>query len=378
MGDVPQCGFTQIPTEACLRCSRALRRAAGAAAPTSRLGGRDPRRPGRSRRPRSAVRAPGGGTGTRVAATILACDAAGSACRPSTGSAGRRALRPRPPDLRRPRSRAPARGPGRLAAARPAVACRVAGRRRRPRDRRGRRLLVARPRAGPTDAAVSPPPRSPPSGGARSLGTLAGRDLEVASRTLRAARVLKQIVPRDGPGGRDPRRRRPPDRSRPGRRRRRIPRRARTGRSGSAQVSSALAASPGGAPPSRSTSSRSRPGCPSASALWRVARGTEPPDAWTSATSCSSPSRTTTSCRPGSTGAASSPTRSSRRSTRTTAASTRSRRSSIPSPGSSLRGFRNLVWDLSGAADFLSLEVARDRCPARRATPDRLTLKPGT
>jgi hypothetical protein len=29
-----------------------------------------------------------------------------------------------------------------------------------------------------------------------------------------------------------------------------------------------------------------------------------------------------------------------------------------PEPGSSLRGFRNLVWDLSGAADFLKLEVS--------------------
>ena len=28
-----------------------------------------------------------------------------------------------------------------------------------------------------------------------------------------------------------------------------------------------------------------------------------------------------------------------------------------PEPGSDLRGFRNLVWDLSGAADFLTLEV---------------------
>ena len=45
-----------------------------------------------------------------------------------------------------------------------------------------------------------------------------------------------------------------------------------------------------------------------------------------------------------------------------------------PGRDSSLRGFRNLVWDLSGAADFVSLQV-----PATIAQPagseDRLTLK---
>jgi hypothetical protein len=45
-----------------------------------------------------------------------------------------------------------------------------------------------------------------------------------------------------------------------------------------------------------------------------------------------------------------------------------------PGPGSSLRGFRNLVWDLSGAADFVSLQV-----PATIGQPagaeDRLILK---
>ena len=45
-----------------------------------------------------------------------------------------------------------------------------------------------------------------------------------------------------------------------------------------------------------------------------------------------------------------------------------------PGPDSSLRGFRNLVWDLSGAADFVSLQV-----PATIGQPagaeDRLVLK---
>jgi hypothetical protein len=45
-----------------------------------------------------------------------------------------------------------------------------------------------------------------------------------------------------------------------------------------------------------------------------------------------------------------------------------------PGPDSSLRGFRNVVWDLSGAADFVSLQV-----PATIGQPaggqDRLVLK---
>ena len=45
-----------------------------------------------------------------------------------------------------------------------------------------------------------------------------------------------------------------------------------------------------------------------------------------------------------------------------------------PGPDSSLRGFRNLVWDLSGAADFVSLQVpATLSQPA--GGPDRLVLK---
>jgi hypothetical protein len=47
-----------------------------------------------------------------------------------------------------------------------------------------------------------------------------------------------------------------------------------------------------------------------------------------------------------------------------------------PDPGSSLRGFRNLVWDLSGAADFLSLEV-HATLSGPEGTPDRITLKRG-
>ena len=39
-----------------------------------------------------------------------------------------------------------------------------------------------------------------------------------------------------------------------------------------------------------------------------------------------------------------------------------------PEPGSSLRGFQNLVWDFSGSADFLKLEVH-----ATVSGPDRLT-----
>jgi hypothetical protein len=45
-----------------------------------------------------------------------------------------------------------------------------------------------------------------------------------------------------------------------------------------------------------------------------------------------------------------------------------------PEPGSSLRGFRNLVWDLSGAADFVSLQVpATISAPAGSA--DRIVLR---
>ncbi len=48
-----------------------------------------------------------------------------------------------------------------------------------------------------------------------------------------------------------------------------------------------------------------------------------------------------------------------------------------PEPGSSLRGFRDLVWDLSGAADFLTLEVYATISGPEGRTPDRLTLKRG-
>ncbi|HEX7252891.1 MAG TPA: hypothetical protein VF376_08435 [Thermoanaerobaculia bacterium] len=47
-----------------------------------------------------------------------------------------------------------------------------------------------------------------------------------------------------------------------------------------------------------------------------------------------------------------------------------------PDPGSSLRGFHNLVWDLSGAADFLTLEV-HATLTGPDGTPDRITLKRG-
>ena len=46
-----------------------------------------------------------------------------------------------------------------------------------------------------------------------------------------------------------------------------------------------------------------------------------------------------------------------------------------PDPGSSLRGFRNLVWDFSGAADFLSLEVSATLSGPEGGPPDRLSLK---
>ncbi|MEO8431977.1 MAG: hypothetical protein ABI592_10745 [Acidobacteriota bacterium] len=45
-----------------------------------------------------------------------------------------------------------------------------------------------------------------------------------------------------------------------------------------------------------------------------------------------------------------------------------------PEAGSSLRGFRNLVWDLSGSADFLTLEVYA-ALSGPEGTPDKLTLK---
>ena len=44
-----------------------------------------------------------------------------------------------------------------------------------------------------------------------------------------------------------------------------------------------------------------------------------------------------------------------------------------PEPGSSLRGFQNLVWDLSGAADFLKLEV-NATVSGPDGQPDRLKL----
>lgn len=45
-----------------------------------------------------------------------------------------------------------------------------------------------------------------------------------------------------------------------------------------------------------------------------------------------------------------------------------------PDPGSSLRSFRNLVWDLSGSADFLALEV-HATVSGPEGSMDRLTLK---
>ncbi len=45
-----------------------------------------------------------------------------------------------------------------------------------------------------------------------------------------------------------------------------------------------------------------------------------------------------------------------------------------PDPGSSLGGFKNLVWDFSGAADFLKLEVYAT-LSGPEGTTDRLTLK---
>ncbi len=45
-----------------------------------------------------------------------------------------------------------------------------------------------------------------------------------------------------------------------------------------------------------------------------------------------------------------------------------------PEPGSSLYRFRNLVWDLSGSADFLSMEV-HATLSGPEGVPDRITLK---
>ncbi|MDQ2978729.1 MAG: hypothetical protein M3R62_05880, partial [Acidobacteriota bacterium] len=45
-----------------------------------------------------------------------------------------------------------------------------------------------------------------------------------------------------------------------------------------------------------------------------------------------------------------------------------------PDPGSSLRSFRNLVWDLSGSADFFALEV-HATVSGPEGSMDRLTLK---
>jgi hypothetical protein len=45
-----------------------------------------------------------------------------------------------------------------------------------------------------------------------------------------------------------------------------------------------------------------------------------------------------------------------------------------PEPGSSLRGFSNIVWDFSGAADFLSLEV-HATVSQPEGVPLRVTLK---
>ncbi len=45
-----------------------------------------------------------------------------------------------------------------------------------------------------------------------------------------------------------------------------------------------------------------------------------------------------------------------------------------PEPGSSLRGFQNLVWDFSGAADFLRLEVNAS-VSGPEGLPDRFKLK---
>jgi hypothetical protein len=45
-----------------------------------------------------------------------------------------------------------------------------------------------------------------------------------------------------------------------------------------------------------------------------------------------------------------------------------------PGPESSLRGFRNLIWDLSGSADFVTLQVAAT-ISGPAGSPDRITLR---
>ncbi len=45
-----------------------------------------------------------------------------------------------------------------------------------------------------------------------------------------------------------------------------------------------------------------------------------------------------------------------------------------PEPRASLRGFQNLVWDLSGAADFLRLQLSVTISGPESDTPDRVTL----
>jgi hypothetical protein len=45
-----------------------------------------------------------------------------------------------------------------------------------------------------------------------------------------------------------------------------------------------------------------------------------------------------------------------------------------PDPGSALTGFKNLVWDFSGAADFLTLAVHATLSGPEGGVPDRLTL----
>lgn len=46
-----------------------------------------------------------------------------------------------------------------------------------------------------------------------------------------------------------------------------------------------------------------------------------------------------------------------------------------PEADASLRGFRNVLWDLSGAADFLKLEVPATISGPESGDPDRLVLK---
>ena len=45
-----------------------------------------------------------------------------------------------------------------------------------------------------------------------------------------------------------------------------------------------------------------------------------------------------------------------------------------PDPGASLRGFQNLIWDLSGAADFLKLQLPVTLSGPEGGAPDALTL----